>query len=199
METVRLSVGGVLFETTKDTLSRSTYFNSLFNRWNNNLDNKPYFIDRSGKLFEHILGYLRNPEYPYPWKHYAELDFYGIEYDKKLIDSSNEVERKINIMFIRIKVLCGICQAANCERKVKTNYNIKYKYCDKCAKYGYEKDLNSDIKDGDVVLYNEKLYICIINGNIYQLRYFKDPGKLYRVVDSCEIDGPMVLVESLKT
>lgn len=82
MTTIKLNIGGTYFETTRDTLSRSEYFNSLFDRWDTSTGN-PYFIDRSGELFEHILGYLRNPEYPYPPEHYGELDFYGIKHNYK--------------------------------------------------------------------------------------------------------------------
>jgi hypothetical protein len=73
MDIIKLNVGGKIFTTTKTTLSTSKYFEALFrhtnfankvdagaaqagaNRWNHE-STEPYFIDRSGELFEHVLA-----------------------------------------------------------------------------------------------------------------------------------------------
>ena len=80
---ITLDVGGTIFKSTVDTLIKSGYFSALLNSDHWNFDtSKPYFIDRSAMLFEHVLSYLRNPNYPYPAEHIGELDFYGIHYDE---------------------------------------------------------------------------------------------------------------------
>ena len=58
---VRLNVGGELFATTMDTLSKAAYFNPfLSGRIQHGEDEGgALFIDRCPKLFAYILGYLR--------------------------------------------------------------------------------------------------------------------------------------------
>ena len=58
---VRLNVGGELFATTMDTLSKAAYFNPfLSGRIQHGEDEDgALFIDRCPKLFAYILGYLR--------------------------------------------------------------------------------------------------------------------------------------------
>ncbi len=57
------------------------------------------FIDRSPRLFEHILCLLRNPSYEYPEEFKSELDFYDI--DSETVDFK-PLERKL---YERIKDL----------------------------------------------------------------------------------------------
>jgi hypothetical protein len=46
-----------------------------------------------GFMFDHVLAYITNPLYPYPSKHYDELDFYDIQYNKnKLYNQLNVIE-----------------------------------------------------------------------------------------------------------
>ena len=78
-KTVKLNVGGTLFETTKNTLSLSLYFKTKFDNWNN--EDNVMFIDRSPYIFKHILSLLRDPTYNYPSKYLEELTFYMINYD----------------------------------------------------------------------------------------------------------------------
>ncbi|CAF0886125.1 unnamed protein product [Adineta steineri] len=61
---VTLNVGGTIYTTRIDTLTweNNTFFTTLFSRrWELERDphNNSIFIDRNGKLFEHILDYLR--------------------------------------------------------------------------------------------------------------------------------------------
>jgi len=76
---VTINVGGQLFTTTQTTLSSSSFFKTMFERWSN--QDKVEFIDRSPKLFEHVINFLRDPQYPYPNTHLSELDFYGIDHN----------------------------------------------------------------------------------------------------------------------
>ena len=100
METIKLNVGGVYFQTTKDTLIKSPYFSMMLNgKWS--IPKDEIFIDRSGKIFEHILNLLRDPTYSYPEKYLSELDFYLMEQPENLRISFtqiriNDIEYLIN-------------------------------------------------------------------------------------------------------
>jgi len=63
MSTIKLNVGGQLFETTKDTLMKSDYFKAFLSNWT---FGETIFIDRSARLFDHVLCLLRDPSYHYP-------------------------------------------------------------------------------------------------------------------------------------
>ena len=64
---MKLNVGGAVFTTFRETLtSGSTYFRSL---WSGEfappvLFDGCVFIDRNGKLFQHVLEYLRTGQFP---------------------------------------------------------------------------------------------------------------------------------------
>jgi len=97
MNRIKLNVGGRLFETTKETLQNSQYFVSLLTRWNN--DEEIKFIDRSGKVFEHVLLFLQEPSYNYPDKYLFELDFYGITYNTSPpADKLDDLSKKIDYL-----------------------------------------------------------------------------------------------------
>lgn len=125
MPIITLNVGGIIFETTTGTLFKATYFDSLLTRWHPTTG--AIFIDRSPHIFKHVLGLLRDSQYPYPSKYYFELDFYGIKYDKvdennsedKLINSLNEKYDKI------IELLKPICLYEDCDVRCENS-----KYCD---------------------------------------------------------------------
>ena len=58
---MKLNVGGKLFMTTKDTLRRGSFFDSILNgNFDNRVDEKGYIlIDRDPDAFEIILRFLR--------------------------------------------------------------------------------------------------------------------------------------------
>lgn len=58
---ITLQVGERCFVTTRETLTEgSIFFSSLLSgRWDNIQDDRSYFIDADGDLFEHILRHLR--------------------------------------------------------------------------------------------------------------------------------------------
>ena len=88
-KSIKINVGGTIFETTQDTLKKSTYFNSFLNRW---LEKETIpFIDRSPHIFKHVLSLLRDPEYLYPKNYISELDFYGIT-EKNINDYGCKIE-----------------------------------------------------------------------------------------------------------
>lgn len=81
MEVVRLNVGGTVFTTTRGTLEPAAYFAALdrFGGTERTVDGAP-FVDRDPEGFRHVLGWLRDPQYPFPPDKTYELDFYGIEW-----------------------------------------------------------------------------------------------------------------------
>lgn len=99
---VRLSVGGLIFSTTKATLSR--YPNSMLGAMFNGSmptscdEDGRYFIDRDGTLFPYVLNFLRSSQLALPadFKHYEQLaieaDFYQIE---PLIQAISELRHKL--------------------------------------------------------------------------------------------------------
>lgn len=86
-EIIRLNIGGTFFTTTKFTLMSSEYFESrLSGRMNPGYIEGALFVDRSGKLFIHVLEYMRNLENWCPpidskllLDLVVEAQFYGID------------------------------------------------------------------------------------------------------------------------
>ncbi len=87
---VRLSVGGVIFETSVDTLCAdpNSMLAAMFSgRHNVNTDEEGrYFIDRDGTHFRYILNYLRDGNTYIPFDNqqlvdelYEEVQFFNIE------------------------------------------------------------------------------------------------------------------------
>ena len=97
---VGLNVGGIKFETTRDTLSQCEYFASyLEGRLPHATDaDGRLFIDRNGKLFAHLLDFMRNAQRPSQHvvaQHKNELlgecDYFGLPWLKDL----RHVDRKL--------------------------------------------------------------------------------------------------------
>jgi len=85
---IKLNIGGVLYQTSRETLlkgSARTFFHGLLDERMKAVkdDTGAYFIDRDGDHFSPILGYLRSgelylPAPLIPAKVYAEAAFYGV-------------------------------------------------------------------------------------------------------------------------
>ncbi len=114
---IYLDVGGTIFVTYWSTLSKAKYFNdpivkcgltnydgpksgrtmpcktisnkSIPSKAVSNIQ-KPYFIDRSPRLFDHVLSYLRDSNYNYPQKYTSELDFFGVTMDNLITNHSDD-------------------------------------------------------------------------------------------------------------
>lgn len=83
--TLKLNVGGTIFETRRSTLvSGSQFFEALLSdRWKGTacVTDEPLFLDRDPVGFGHVLNYLRDANYPFPTSNYRhELDFYGVNH-----------------------------------------------------------------------------------------------------------------------
>lgn len=84
MNKVVLNIGGKLFTTYKKTLEGIPYFDAILNRFNCKIEDGTYYpemIDRCPSAFKRILRYLRDNSYKIPNEYFADLDYYGIEYN----------------------------------------------------------------------------------------------------------------------
>ena len=77
MERIKINVGGRIFETTKNTLSKSNFFKAWLSRWNSE-DNTELFLDRDPDNFNEILKLLRDDNHKIKPNIEYELDFYQI-------------------------------------------------------------------------------------------------------------------------
>ena len=81
---VKFNLRGTVFETTTTTIQKSEFLCALVSgKFSPPDDDGSYFIDKSAKLFDRVLNYLSNVNYPYPEKYKSELDFYCINYDEE--------------------------------------------------------------------------------------------------------------------
>ena len=88
MDTISVNVGGVTFQTTKSTLSLSSFFEkALSETWKKD---EVLFVDRSSKIFEHVLCLMRDVNYEYPKKYLSELEFYGVKIKPQKLGISNK-------------------------------------------------------------------------------------------------------------
>ena len=75
--TVILQVGERRFITTRDSLvNESDFFASMLSvRWNNAMEDGPYFVDADANLFEHVFRYLRRGVFPLFYEQSKGHDF----------------------------------------------------------------------------------------------------------------------------
>lgn len=107
MSIVKLNIGGVKMETTKETLIKSPYFMERLK-----VKEDEYFVDRYSQHFHYILNYLRGQKYYMPENHMKhienEANFYGVfegmflnnpEYNYKqlILESMNNYNNKIKV------------------------------------------------------------------------------------------------------
>ncbi len=110
---IKINVGGTIFETTEIVLRKITYFNDLLNDTNLSV-NDILFINRPAHIFKHVLALAIDNTYNYPKKYLNELGFYGVTCDvKSVYDPSistieclnkqyDELSNKINKQYERL-------------------------------------------------------------------------------------------------
>lgn len=127
-KTIRLNVGGKIFEVSIDTLKPSKYFTSYIERWMK--DDSPIFIDRSWVLFDHVLSFLRNPDYPYPLELLEALNeefiFYGIgisletpQFIQKCGQCNSDNRQCVTCKMVLCKlceIVCSACKKCYCTK-----------------------------------------------------------------------------------
>ena len=110
---VKLNIGGTLYQTTADTLTRShNFFSGLLDKAISSTKDADgaYFIDRNGRLFEPLLDYLRTGKlFILPGMSRAavleEATFYSIELPESEMWTENQWE--YCILEISANVLSG--------------------------------------------------------------------------------------------
>ena len=108
---INLNVGGIKFTTKLETLKKIAYF---ANGLTDSDLTEEIFVDRSGKIFDHVLNIFRDPNSLFPTKYKSELDFYDIDYKqvkfkveltdliKQLSDKLDQQNDKINQLIDRV-------------------------------------------------------------------------------------------------
>ncbi len=93
-KTIKINVGGRIFETTEDTLLKSEYFNFFIKRFPLKNKDLNIFIDRSPYIFKHVLSLMRDNTYIYPFKYLNEIIFYGVNINDDIIFSFKDINIK---------------------------------------------------------------------------------------------------------
>src|SRR5947208_3176974 len=110
---VMIDVGGKIFKTTRATLQKSGHFRQHIAQLN---ATTPFFVNRSPKLFEHVLNLLRDSFYIYPEEYVSELDFYDldikVEYKANqatLTQRIDKITKKLDYCYFSLKLLRKLC------------------------------------------------------------------------------------------
>jgi len=84
---IHFNVGGTLFSCYESTIQKSSKLWTLKQsvKFIDKVNSEVIFVDRSPKIFEHVLNYLRDQTYLYPKKYLSELQYYNINYDEGVI------------------------------------------------------------------------------------------------------------------
>jgi hypothetical protein len=172
--TIKINVGGQIFETYECTLRKINYFNYLLDDTNIDLTTTIPFIDRPAHVFKHVLALAMDPNYKYPIKYKSELDFYDMS---PVINELQCDDPKYNVFFDELKT---------CFEKLSfCNFMylpVEKQYCPilKKKKYGtYEKNraqVTDIIKNIGQLIENNSKYldkICIMFNPVLITEIFK--------------------------
>ena len=102
MDNIKIIVGGKEFNVNKSILNKSKYFKDIIENVN---FEQPIIIDRSPKIFKHIIELLKNKIYPFPIKYKYELDFYLIENNEYLNQNLLDKEPEIDLSCIMLTTI----------------------------------------------------------------------------------------------
>lgn len=146
---VKLNVGGKVFHTTTETLKRSGFFRQRMDELVSTAGE--YFIDRSSDMFEHVLNFLRDPDYPYPadYSYILELDRYDVdgkaeykEKSKSINERLDNIDRGLDIIEKVIKEPQKLCRNKGCANK-RFRHEEKFDYCTSCGKMVATSNINN--------------------------------------------------------
>ena len=127
---IKLNVGGTKFKTTIEVIKKIPYiYNMIMDTGSNETK---IFINRSGLIFQEVFAFVIDSKHPFPKKYSYELDFYGVEYDKKKLDlHEDEIINILKTLNHHRDIKCERewdCAANSCNEKV----NCKSNFCDSC-------------------------------------------------------------------
>ena len=75
---IKVNIGGEIFETTVSTLKKINYFKYILE--DTNFDpTQALFVNRPAHIFKHVLALAIDENYNYPYKYKNELDFYDMK------------------------------------------------------------------------------------------------------------------------
>ena len=138
---IKLNVGGTIFETTDTTLKKINYFKYLFEDTNITINDIP-FVDRPAHIFKHVLAYAIDDTYNYPLKYKNELDFYDVKYNVKnlydpnlsIIECKKNITKHIDKLYIELKQEIRDLNDKICESQNNETYTEEYCNWDNCSK-----------------------------------------------------------------
>jgi hypothetical protein len=94
--TIDIHVGGIKFHLKHTILHKIPYF---YNELVSLTNETEIHVDRSSIGFQHVLGLIYDPLYPFPIEYAFELDFYGVAYDRsKLHNPQREILKKMDFL-----------------------------------------------------------------------------------------------------
>jgi len=109
-QTIKLNLGGTLFETTKTTLCfvpNSSLAVNIVGRNEKLIESgQPIFIDRDPKAFEHVLNLLRDTRYSFPDEYRYELEYYGLVEPRTEAVSLNHQKEEMKVGPENMDELC---------------------------------------------------------------------------------------------
>jgi hypothetical protein len=91
----KVNVLGKIYYLKREILEKIPHFVNIINKTGNS--SVELFVDRPSSLFDHVLAYVMNNDYPYPSEYYQELDFYGIIYKSYKLNNSVLQDIKQNL------------------------------------------------------------------------------------------------------
>ena len=103
MSTITISVSGKIFVIDLETITKSNLFKNIID--DIGIPTSTLFINRSPKLFEHVLAYLIDENYPYPLKYQSELKYFLIDFDPNTLydQSKNIISIKATVEYLEKK------------------------------------------------------------------------------------------------
>lgn len=134
MTTIKLNVGGKIYETRKSTLIQSKYFKTLLDdKFGNKSEDGTYFLDEDPELFIHILNKLRHPEYEYPEIQSNNLVKLADFYEIPIIQTKQQIMTAKRIVFNTKNKIDTIIKTNGKIKIISIDFNRNHKclyFCD---------------------------------------------------------------------
>ena len=159
---IHLNISGVHREISYGVLSRCEYFRSLVSRWADH--DAPIHINRLPHVFDHVYGWLIDPEYHYPEEYLSELDFYNIdERPRNITPCLTSLNSQIDAITKRVDYCINVIKNKHSLCKVDLCKNPKYHTADYCLECGKMVFVDREPVIGDIVQSSGRIYIVKSN------------------------------------